>query len=607
MATQRIVFDEWLPDQPSVSKSVREALNVVPVLNGYTFLNDAANYSAQASENLNNVFAGKFGGTVTVFAGGGTKLFKLDNTDLTLDDVSTSGGYSGNNKWQFVQFGQNMLATNGTQRIQRWTLGSSSSFYQSSTYVSGTYSRSGTTVTATITAHGLTAGETYEVDITSGDGTDGSYVISVTDANTITYTDTVSGTTSGNINVITSAAPIAKHITIVRDFVVGAYIGAGTYPNRVQWSDVSDPSYWDSEGASLADFQDIEDGGDITGITGGEFGVVLLENAIVRMQFVGSPNIFNFDVIARGIGCIEGGSVTQYAGVTYFLGADGFYACDGQQVIRIGAEKVNRYFFSNANIGDIDSISASIDPERNVVIWNYANTSGSRSFIIYNYQTQKWSEAETDVDYLSTLSSTGATLDGLDSAYDVTAGSFVTGQYYTIRTVGTTDFTLIGAVANTVGVLFQATGAGTGDGVAIDQAAATTGLKSLDALSASLDDRIWKGGKFLFGGVRDDRIVVFTGSKKTAKLTTNDLEFGYNTLVNLIRPSVNSGSADVQIASRRELDDTITFNTATSADAEGRVGLRSHGRYHRISVTPTGANWSLAIGVDLDFNQAGTR
>jgi hypothetical protein len=211
MATQRIIFDEWLPDQPSVSKSVREALNVVPVLNGYTYLNSAANYSATASENLNNVFAGKFGGTVTVFAGGGTKLFKLDNTNLTLSDVS-SGTYSGNNRWQFVQFGQNMLASNGTQRIQRWTLGSSSAFYQSSTYVSGTYTRSSTTVTATITGHGLTNGATYEVDITSGDGTDGEYVITVTDANTITYTDTNSGTTSGNIRVITSAAPIAKHL-----------------------------------------------------------------------------------------------------------------------------------------------------------------------------------------------------------------------------------------------------------------------------------------------------------------------------------------------------------------------------------------------------------
>lgn len=607
MATQRILFDEWLPDQPSVSKSVREALNVVPVLNGYSYINTAANYSAQASENLNNVFAGKFGGTVTVFAGGGTKLFKLDSTDLSLDDVSTAGGYSGDGRWQFVQFGQNMLASNGTQRIQYWTLGSSTGFYQSSTFVSGTYSRSGTTVTATITAHGLTTSETYEVDITSGDGTDGEYVITVTDANTITYTDTNSGTTSGDIRVITSAAPIAKHLTVIRDFVVGAYIEAGTYPNRVQWSDVNDPRYWNSDGASLADFQDIEDGGDITGITGGEFGIILMENAIVRMSFVGSPNIFQFDTIARGVGCIEGGSVTQYAGTTYFLGADGFYACDGQQIIRIGAEKVNRYFFSNANIGDIDSISASIDPERNVVIWDYSNVSGSRSFIIYNYQTQKWSEAETDVDYLSTLSSTGATLDGLDDAYNVTAGSFVIGQYYTIRTVGTTDFTLIGAVANTVGVLFQATGVGTGDGVAIDQAAATAGLVSLDALSASLDDRIWKGGKFLFGGVRDDRIVVFTGARATATLTTNDIEFGYNTLATLVRPSVDNGSADVQIASRKELNDDITFTTAVSADAEGRVGVRSHGRYHRINVTPTGANWTLALGLDMDYSQAGNR
>lgn len=48
----------------------------------------------------------------------------------------------------------------------------------------------------------------------------------------------------------------------------------------------------------------------------------------------------------------------------------------------------------------------------------------------------------------------------------VTAGSFVAGLSYTIATVGTTDFTLIGASANTVGVTFKATGAGTGTGTA---------------------------------------------------------------------------------------------------------------------------------------------
>jgi hypothetical protein len=67
VATQRILLEEWLPDQPSVSKSVREELNVVPVLNGYTYINSASNYSATASENLNNVFAGDINASFAVF------------------------------------------------------------------------------------------------------------------------------------------------------------------------------------------------------------------------------------------------------------------------------------------------------------------------------------------------------------------------------------------------------------------------------------------------------------------------------------------------------------------------------------------------------------
>jgi hypothetical protein len=52
------------------------------------------------------------------------------------------------------------------------------------------------------------------------------------------------------------------------------------------------------------------------------------------------------------------------------------------------------------------------------------------------------------------------------------AGSFVVGGYYRITTVGTTDFTLIGAANNTVGTYFVATGVGTGSGTAT---ATTTG------------------------------------------------------------------------------------------------------------------------------------
>ena len=50
----------------------------------------------------------------------------------------------------------------------------------------------------------------------------------------------------------------------------------------------------------------------------------------------------------------------------------------------------------------------------------------------------------------------------------VTAGNFVIGSTYVITSLGTTDFTLLGAYANTVGEVFTATGAGDGTGTASD-------------------------------------------------------------------------------------------------------------------------------------------
>jgi hypothetical protein len=52
------------------------------------------------------------------------------------------------------------------------------------------------------------------------------------------------------------------------------------------------------------------------------------------------------------------------------------------------------------------------------------------------------------------------------SFVQINAGSFVAGTQYTIYTVGTTDFTLIGAATNVVDTIFVATGAGTGSGTA---------------------------------------------------------------------------------------------------------------------------------------------
>jgi hypothetical protein len=63
----------------------------------------------------------------------------------------------------------------------------------------GTYSRTGTLVTVTLTGHGMTTGQGVSLDFTTGAATDGFYTITVVDANTFTVTDSASGSTSGNV------------------------------------------------------------------------------------------------------------------------------------------------------------------------------------------------------------------------------------------------------------------------------------------------------------------------------------------------------------------------------------------------------------------------
>jgi len=102
-------------------------------------------------------------------------------------------------------------------------------------------------------------------------------------------------------------------------------------------------------------------------------------------------------------------------------------------------------------------------------------------------------------------------------------------------------------------------------------------------------------------------VMSFTGANQTAVISTGDLDIGANSVVTLARPIVDNGSATVAIASRTLLNQGINFNTAVAASSENRVSLRSAGRYHRLKVTPTGANWNNAISVDVDVTPQGVR
>jgi len=71
----------------------------------------------------------------------------------------------------------------------------------------GTYSQSTTTVTISITQHGVAIGDVLTIDYTSGSATDGDFVVaSVTNDNVFTVTAAESATNSGNVSITLSGA-----------------------------------------------------------------------------------------------------------------------------------------------------------------------------------------------------------------------------------------------------------------------------------------------------------------------------------------------------------------------------------------------------------------
>ncbi len=85
-------------------------------------------------------------------------------------------------------------AASAVDRIKAWV-----NF--SGTPLNGTYVRSGTLITVTMTAHGMVSGMLANLTFTSGTATSGTYAVQVLTVNTFTITDTASGSTTGNVTL----------------------------------------------------------------------------------------------------------------------------------------------------------------------------------------------------------------------------------------------------------------------------------------------------------------------------------------------------------------------------------------------------------------------
>lgn len=354
--------------------------------------------------------------------------------------------------------------------------------------------------------------------------------------------------------------PKAKFLTVVRDQVVTGYTNDsdGIKPYRLRWSGINDHTSW-TPGTSLSDYQDTLDVGDCTGIVGGEYIVALFEKAIFRGTFVGAPLVFNFQRVTSALGCAVPGSVISAgSGRVFFLSDDGFYMLRGNQLVNIGSEKVNRYFLGRFQSAQSHKMVAEIDALHQNVVWAYPSinsTDGSNDeLLIYNYELNRWSRAVVDCDALANLNTAGYTLEELDNI-----------------------------------------------------------SASIDALPASLDDDMWKGGSFFFAGAVDKKVASFTGPVLDATLETSEFAAapGQRSIVNAVLPYIEHSKADsptisVSIGSRLRQIDQPTFTTATTETADGYFPARSHGQFHRVRMSISG-EFKTAQGVDVDTKQLGVR
>lgn len=128
-----IRFGEWLPDQPELENpGALEALNCVPLpgdsYGPWRALEEVGN--ALTARCRGALSARGIGGTIFVTAGDATKLYQWDGDSW--NDVSrlVGGAYAvaTEDMWSLTQFGDTVVAVNGTDAAQKWTIGSSSNY-----------------------------------------------------------------------------------------------------------------------------------------------------------------------------------------------------------------------------------------------------------------------------------------------------------------------------------------------------------------------------------------------------------------------------------------------------------------------------------------------
>ena len=384
----------------------------------------------------------------------------------------------------------------------------------------------------------------------------GEYIIASNGVDAPQYYLMGTSTNFANLSAIQTAGtvPTFRVSGVVRDFLVTGNITNAT--NRIQWSGINDITVWSGKQSDLQDLPG--SGGQVVAITSGEVGYVFRQNQIIRMDYVGGATVFRLSVISPNRGAVFGRTVCQDNRQIFFYADDGFYQINGDQILPIGVEKVNRYFDLNLNKAYADRICAAVDPFNQLAMWlfpstaNTTNTTGiCDKIIIYNYATKKWSLADA-------------------------SASTIFSQFVGAFTVELMDII----------------------------------SENLENINAALDTDYWSGGQMFLGGIDSDyKAAIFSGNSNECEVETAELEPfpGLRANITGVRPIVDA-TATLTVKARERLADTESETSSVSMRDSGINPVRKSGRYVRANVkVAAGTSFTHAQGIDLVASRAGTR
>ena len=365
--------------------------------------------------------------------------------------------------------------------------------------------------------------------------------------------------TSTDFADLAATAPVAKYVATVRGFVFAGNING--YPNRVQWSQLENPSgAWTASVTTQADLQDLfgdTQVGQVTQIVGGESATVFCENGVFRFTYVGGDFIFTNDQIVRGNGTTAPGSVAAHGDKIFFLGSDGFYVLDGGGVpIPIG-EGINRTFLDEVYEAEYWRISSAIDPRNSLYMVAYPTAGGTLDkMLVYNWQANKWSVVVPgNIETLFTFYSEGYTLETLDALI----GDPDTGPYADV----------------------------------------------------SVDSPLFQGGKPSLAAINTDhKAMLFTGTALSAIIETGEAQLnpGRKSTVKKLVPMVEgvpeTGTLIAYVRARNTVQESATYSSPAVVNSEGEACLFNTARYQRAVLVIIGG-FTRAYGIDFEAVPAG--